>query len=418
MGTGGNASNSYGCAPQYGGGQYGYNQAGCGPAGSYGVAGNGFGANTNGYGMGAGGFGAGTNGYGMGAGNFGANTAGHGMGAGGFGAGATGYGMGAAGAAGLRGATGAAGYGMTGAAGYGMGAGGAYGAQGTVLGGAAPYGRAVGGGAQYANSGQYINGQWVAGSGGMTTVQGAPIYVPQPYPAYYGVGYNAGLRGASAAMPFGIEASIGRDFYHSGDVFGGAPSKPSGLNTISALDAVSYKDAYAHAQTYGLTATYDVDPSTTLLGSVGWSKAEGERMKVGTITNASGSLTEDLHAQWGDLEEVTLEGGVRKYVGGWNNSVSGVRPYVQATAGFAHNNAVDIVQDSASLAPASLNTQQYIDDGWTPTASGMVGAEMQVGPRTALGIETGVRWRDNLDTNLPSEDRWSIPLNLRGRVSF
>lgn len=438
----GGGGNSYGAncanAGAYGG-QYAYNsQAGYGAAGACGAGGS-----VVGYGMGAGGYGAGS----------GANGYGPGMGmGGGYGAGANGYGVGtgALGHAGaLRGVQGAGAYG---AGGYGVGAGGAmgYGAggladvggqyingqwvagtsaggAGTVLGGAAPYGSAAGG--------QFINGQWVAGgvagatgvaggygygtSGSVTTVQGAPIYVQQPYPSYYpvGVAVGGGLRGGYAALPFGVEAAIGTEIGLGGDIFPGAPAKPAGTNFISAIDPIAYKDAYKNAVTYEMATTYDVDPSTTLLGRIGYSEAQGQRLKIGTIDDGA-LVSEDLYAQWGDMKQVTLEGGVRKYMGGWNNSMGGMRPYVQGTAGFTHNSSVNLVQDSATLAPAALNTQQYTDAGWTPTASGVVGMEMQVGPRTALGVEAGLRWRDDLNTNLASEDRWSLPVKLRGRISF
>ncbi len=358
-----------------------------------------------------------------------------------------GYGVGT-GALGLRGVQGASAYGtnMGGAViGAGMGAGmagySAYatGNSGTMLGGGAPYGAAIGGAAiGRANAaganigavqgGQFVNGQWIAGgygaTGGVMTIQGAPIYVPQPYPAYYGVRQASvgccgvgGLRGGYAALPFGIEVGIGTGIALGGDIFPGAPAKPAGTNFISEIAPIAYSDAYKNAVNYELAATYDVNPSTTILGRVGYSSAEGQRLKVGTINDGI-NPAEDLYAQWGDLEQVTLEGGVRKYVGGWNNMISGVRPYIQATAGFTHNQAVNLVQDSATLAPAALNTQQYIQAGWSPTASGLIGAEMQVGPRTAIGVETGIRWRDDLNTNLESGDRWSIPLQLRGRISF
>ena len=453
MGTGGSGSSSYGygagggCMTPYGaqGGQYrhtqyGYGQQGgnCGAAGGYGVAGNGYGmgaAGAGGFGpggaYGAGGYGAG-NGYGMGAGGYGAGA--NGYGAGGYGAGANGYGVGT-GALGLRGAQGVGANGLAGlGGGYGAGAygagagmygmGGAAGA-GTVLGGAAPYGAAVGGATQYAGGGQWVNGQWVQGGsyggayGSTTTVQGAPIYVPQPYPAYYGVGGGGyGYRGASAAMPFGIEAGVGVAFGIGGDI---VDAKPAGIATggtlnVSATPAIAYKDAYDNAVGYDLATTYDVSPGTTLLARVGYSDAEGQRIKTGTVDD--GVTTEDLYAQWSDMEQVTLEGGFRQYMGGWNNGMSGVRPYIGATAGFTHNSAVELAQDSATLLPAGSNVQSYTDAGWTPTASGVVGAEMQVGPRTAIGVEAGLRWSDDLNTIAPSEDRWSVPLKVRGRVSF
>ena len=119
------------------------------------------------------------------------------------------------------------------------------------------------------------------------------------------------------------------------------------------------------------------------------------------------------------MEQFTLEGGVRQYLGGWNNGVSGLRPYVGATGGFTHNNDVNLTQSSATLMPVGSNVQPYLDSGWAPTASGVIGAEMQVGARTAIGVETGIRWRDDIGSNVvQQEDRWSVPLKLRGRISF
>lgn len=376
------AGGAYGCMPggQWSGGsqyahqgQYGMQGNGCGPAGGYAVAHNAYGAS---------------------------GMAGYGAGAGGYSAGTGAYGPGMHGTHGLRGAQNTGGYGYN-----------APGA-GTMLGANTPYGSAVGG--------QYAGG----GASSYQTVQGAPIYVQQPYPAHYGMNAGGGCGYAmvpcgGAALPFGIEAGVGTDFNIDGDVFPGEVAKPflGGPGTVSDLAAVSYKDAYNEAVHYDLAATYDLDPRTTILGRIGYSEADGQNLLVGTVDDGAGT-TEDLYAQFGDLEQVTLEGGVRRYMGGWNNSFSGVRPYVGATAGFTHNSSVDLTQSSATLVDPTLFTQEYIDAGWTPTASGVLGAEMQVGPRTALGVETGIRWSDDLDTNFDTGDRWSVPVRLRGRVSF
>ena len=216
------------------------------------------------------------------------------------------------------------GYGVNGATGYGAGAG-------TVLGGAAPYGTAVGGAGtagQYA-SGQYTNDQCCVSnadngvaygtSNQFATVQGAPIYVPQPYPAYYGVatggGYNygGGLRGGAAALPFGIEAGIGTNLAIGGDIF---TAKPAGLalgsttRSVGASEAISYGDAYKDTVSYDIAATYDVDPSTTVIGRVGYSNAEGNRVQVGNVTDTGfPGVDEPYFATWSDLEQVALEGG-------------------------------------------------------------------------------------------------------------
>ncbi len=285
----------------------------------------------------------------------------------------------------------------------------------TTLSQSAPYGSAVGGSVQ--------------------TVQGAPMYVQQPYAsyqtqnaAYYGGGAPA-LRGSingahaccyggGAAAPFGIEAGIGTDFSIGGDIFNGEVSKPflGGPGTVSDLDPISYADAYGNAVTYDLAATYDLNRNTTLIGQLGYSKASGEQIKVGTVNNGLG-VSEDLFAEFSDLEQLRVEGGLRRYMGHGGYG-GGLRPYVGATAGFVSVKDVELTQSSTTLVDPTLFTQTYVDGGWHPTASGTIGAEWQAGPRTALGIETGIRWRDDLDTNISSDDQWSIPLKIRGRVSF
>ena len=461
MGGHNSAGGAYGanCAPT--GTGY-YNGGGaCGVGGAYGVAGNGYGAGYGagaGYGQGAGfagqGFGAGAQGfgaqgYGAGAQGFGAQ--GYGAGAQGFGAqgygagaqafGAQGYGAGAQGFAGQGFGAGAQGFGAQGygANGYNLqGFQGAYGAGGgvTTLGQNAAYGSAVYG--QNVVGTQFNNGQFVQGAG-VQTIQGAPYYVPQPYPAYYGVPQ---LRGVGAALPFAIETGVGTEFDIGGDLFGGKEAGPNGHDYASStarigeLSSISYDDAFDKGVNLGGNLAYDVSRNTTLIGGVGYSKRNGQTVENGTFQSGSydsaGAFTpgtydssgvftagasdvETVTAEFSDLEEWKIEGGVRQYMG-YNPTF---RPYVGATGGFTHNNSVDLTQTSSggSLTAAD-NTQEYIDSGWRPTAAGVIGAEMAVGPRAALGVETGIRWRDNLDTNVKSEDRWSIPVSLRGRVAF
>lgn len=437
LGMGGHSGSSYGNSGVYGancgvqGG--GYNTAGyggqgfggqgfgdgCGPAGGYGVAGQGFDQQAfGGQGFGAGPGFAGQGFAGQGAGGFaGQGFAGQGFDGQGY---PQGYGPSLGGVApgtqiGFAGAYDANALYGAGQQGFGQQG---FGSSVTTLGANAPFGSAVGG--------QYVGGQFggtqFAGAN-VNTVQGNPIYVQQPYPAYYGVPQLRAVSGGGfgGAMPFGLELDLGSDFFVGGDFVTAKAAGPatgggaSPLN-VSATDAIAYKDAFGHSQSVGLATTYDLDRNTTLLGRIGYNKADGQRLQTGTVSD--GTTTEDLFAEFSDLEQVTLEGGLRRYVGGWNNPIGGFRPYVGATAGFTHTDSITIAQDSATLLPAGSNVQQYVDGGWNPTASGVVGAEWQAGPRTALGIETGIRWNDNLNTPDKTDDSFSIPVRLRGRVSF
>ena len=433
-GDAGCAGGAYGVAQGYGPGAYGqggYGQ-GFGAGQGYGAGGQGYGQagfGQGGAGFGQAGFGPGGAGYGQA--GYGAGAAGFGQA--GYGGGAAGFGPAGYGSAGF----GQAGYGPAGFGPAGVGAGLAaqgigsaygantvYGAGGaTTLGAGAPFGaNAYGGnvvGTQLAN-GQYVNGAYVQ------NVVGAPIYVPQPYPAPYGVPQ---LRGVGAALPFGLEFFGGSEFDVSGDLVTAKAEGPSagGGGRAGAFDAIGYDDAFSDGYTFGAEGSYDISRNTTLLASAAYSKKEGQAVDTGSfqsgVYDASGNFTpdigsstpRDLTGQFSDLEQYTIEGGVRQYVG----QNVGFRPYVGAKAGFAYNNDVTLTQTfDDGAAPAFGDPQNFIDSGWRPTAAGVVGAEMAVGGRGAIGVETGLRWRDNLKGDSNGEDRISIPVKLRGRLAF
>ena len=410
---------------------------GCGVGGGYGVGGYGTGAGfgAGGFGpgaVGAGGFGAGGFGPGaVGAGGFGAG----GFGAGGFGpggVGAGGFGPGGVGVGGFGpGAVGAGGFGpgIVGVGGFGPGDG--FGAGGfgttTTLGANAPFGAAAFGGGVVGT--QFSNGQFVNGAG-VQTVQGAPIFVPQPVPQFFGVPQLRGIAPAAAALPFGLGILAGTEFNLGGDLTDPRPGGPAdgGGGFAAPTPGISYDDAFDNLNQIGGTAEYDISRDTTLLGTFAYGEADGNSVEnfgaftPGTFdpqgnftaTTGQGSATRNLTGEFSDLETYTLEGGVRQYVG--NNNV--FRPYVTAKGGARRNNSVTLTQ--VDVADGSVfNESEFIDSGWNPTAAGLVGAEVAVGPRGAIGIESGIRWTDGLDVaGGGADDQWSIPLNLRGRVAF
>ncbi len=433
----GSGSSANGCATghsQYGGA---WNQGAAGCGGGYGGAyGQAAGYGANGYGAGQGGgwgYGAGANGAGgYGAAGYGANgAAGYGAnGATGYGAagfsqggagyGAAGYGQGFDGMTGSAPGIGAygpgAGYSGANAAGFGQGNIG-YGGQVTTLGAGAGYGTAVGGvaGGQYA---QYATGGQVVG-GNARQIQGAPIYVPRPYPAYY---QAPRLRVGGAAQPLGLAGFAGVSTYAAGELFEGEAAKPaSATRDVSALNAIEYADAFDSGSVLGSSLEYDVSRNTTVFAGASYAQYEGQKIINGTITDNMGTVatgddvTEAGEYEFSDLNELTVEGGVRQYVGG----NYGFRPYVSASGGFVHNNEVDLTTTSTGgTVVTSPEKQVYIREGWSPTAAGMIGAEIAAGPNAAFGVETGVRWTDDKGTNITSEDTWSVPVQVRGRIAF
>lgn len=406
LGGGGNQHAQYnaGCYPAAGGHQqvghqnhYGYAQgAGC-AGGSYGVqSAAGYGAGySSGYGAG---YATDANGYQYGGGQSFAE-----QGYGGAIHSAQGYG--------------AQGYGAQGYGGYG------YQSGATTLGASAPYGSAAA--AQYAGGGQF--GQM----SGVQTVVGAPLYVGQPYPAPQLRGSACcGGQGYGGAMPFGVEVFGGTEFDVAGDAFTRKPvGPPDGDFTesvrVGGIAPIGYDDAFGATTTLGAALTYDLSPNTTLLGAISQGNADGQTVtgyttvQPGTwgagnvFTPTVGSTARSLDANFSDLKTVTLEGGLRHYVG----APRGFRPYVGATAGFQHNNEVTLTQTYSDDGTA-YGEREFFREGWSPTASATLGAELALSSRAALGVESGIRWRDGMGASDAVEDRLSIPLTLRGRLSF
>lgn len=413
LGGGGAQQGHYaaGCYPASGGGyqqagyqhQYGYAQgAGC-AGGAYGVQSAGAGGYAGGYGAGHGAtYAAGsTGGYGAG-----------------YQTDANGYQYGGGQSFAAQGYGGAT---------YGAQSGYAYGGGATTLGMNAPYGAST---AQYGQA------------SGVQTVVGAPLYVGQPYPVPqmrgsancggYGGGYNAGgcgTVGGGGGMPFGVEVFAGTEFDASGNLFTkksvGPPDGDFSIGTrVGSIDPISYDDAFGATTTLGVALSYDISPNTTVLGSIAHGEAEGQTVNGyttvqpgtwsgTTFTPTAGSAARSVDGSFTDLTTTTLEAGLRHYVG----APRGLRPYIGATAGFVHNDNVQFSQ-TYSDDGTFYGEREFIQSGWNPTASATLGAEVAISHRAAIGVESGVRWRDNMKTLAPSEDRVTIPLTLRGRLSF
>ena len=94
---------------------------------------------------------------------------------------------------------------------------------------------------------QFSNGQFINGAG-VQTVQGAPIFVPQPFPSFVGVPQLRGVGGgiAAAALPFGLGLLAGTEFNIGGDLSDARPGGPAsgGGGLAAPTPEVSYDDAF------------------------------------------------------------------------------------------------------------------------------------------------------------------------------
>ena len=243
--------------------------------------------------------------------------------------------------------------------------------------------------------------------------------MPRPYPAYY---QAPRLRLGGAAQPLGLALFGGTSSFNDGNIFGGEAAKPAGAlgRSVSALNAIDYDSAFGEGNTYGGALEYDLNRNNTAFVSASRTEYDGQVVSNGTITQdntgSGGAIHTDVGKyEFSDLEETTVEAGLRHYVS--NNG--GLRPYIAGSAGFKHNNDVTLTTytDDVNVV-AHPETQEIIRGSWQPTAAGMIGAEFAAGPNFGLGVETGLRWTNERATATKSEDTWSVPVQVRGRIAF
>ena len=269
------------------------------------------------------------------------------------------------------------------------------------------------------------------------TVQGAPIFVPQPVGVPVGVGVGGGA--VAAALPWGLSLFGGTNFEVDGDLIQEKDFSPNNLNTGQVFQPdTSYDDAFSEGWEVGAALERDLSPNTTIFGQGVYGEKSGGDFENGTFQqgftdpntgvfvpgtfDAQGNFfpgqtqVETITSEVSDLETITLEAGLRQYFG----PPKSIRPYLAATAGAVYNDDVTITNvSSGGTLTAEGNTFELIDSGWNPTASGLIGLETAVGTRGAIGVEGGIRWQDGVDTLFGgADDRISLPLRLRGRVAF
>lgn len=151
-----------------------------------------------------------------------------------------------------------------------------------------------------------------------------------------------------------------------------------------------------------------------------------------------------------DLERFDLEVGARHYFKPIvkSNGYRTVTPFVGASVGASHVNAVDVTlgqtqvlysaafeaEGSESVGtftvPNSGERTRLYDSQWLPQGQLNVGAEWQVTPKWALALESGLRIQEGRDAvdytdaagdlveGRKGDTNVSIPLTLRGSINF
>ena len=241
--------------------------------------------------------------------------------------------------------------------------------------------------------------------------------------------------GSQKLSRWNVEGGVGPEFIVGGNALVGSQAHEGFTGPVTTLNDVSMNDAYNTGYRAELGGSYAVTPNRKITGQVFYAQADGRDVLLGTQDAT------DLRGQFSDYKSYGVEAGLRQYFQPTDVPlIRSVRPYVEGKLGAAHVDEIGI-ENMREVVPTALNTPTSLalyEDGWVPTAAGMIGFETPVFKRMTVGVETGIRYTgrpnsDNTDvtsTVAPLDfnrryagannggDRWSVPVTIRGRYRF
>lgn len=248
----------------------------------------------------------------------------------------------------------------------------------------------------------------------------------------YGTGYattgsqcspsHAVLANGNCLSRLNIEGGVGASFNVGSDIITGDQGNFPGTNVRN----VDFDEAYDTGVRYELGGSYAVSPKTkiTAMGFIDEADSAGN-LNFGTVGGQA------FTGEMSDYRSTGLELGLRQYFNPKSAPfVRSVRPYVEGRVGAAYQDAVYI--NNAQLGGAAIGTGRlaFQDAGWVPSAAGLVGLETPLSRFSTIGVETGIRYTGEQDSNTTTFGpgafqglneggaRVSVPLMLRGRYRF
>ena len=178
---------------------------------------------------------------------------------------------------------------------------------------------------------------------------------------------------------------------------------------------IAFKDAYNTGARASAGIAHDVAPRTTLTVDGFYKRANGKSEIFELAPDFAGS---PLYGSFSDYKSYGGEVGFREYAG---NNPRDARPYIGATIGISHVEAINLERVSRTGDPAAIGAIELFESDWVPTASGLIGIDIPVSGTGTMGIETGLRYegkRKYSGTDINGDDVYSIPIKLRGRLRF
>ena len=228
---------------------------------------------------------------------------------------------------------------------------------------------------------------------------------------------------------------------------------------------ISFDDVYTNPARIAAGMEYIVSPKFTVFANGGYTHAEGSDNAAisvdatllriedsqaydpittnpigGPVTNTQfipNQTIAHFAYDFSDMRRYDLEVGARKYFDPIvkDNAHRTLTPFVGVAAGVSHHNAVNAqVQQSQIFYQRAFdsgdqdfydvvlpsNQVQVYDSEWLPQGSLTAGMEWQVTPKTAIALETGVKYEKARDyvNGVSGDDNVSIPVTLRGSFNF
>jgi len=225
-----------------------------------------------------------------------------------------------------------------------------------------------------------------------------------------------------------LEGGLGTAFNVDGTAVTASQANPTNVDGLDTdFRTISMKDAYDAGKRIELGGSYALAPNTkvTLMGNYEQADSDGAQ-DWGTIDGEqlTGALT--------DYESYGVELGLRQYFKPRKGIIlNSVRPYVEGRLGAAHVDDIAIRGSQLGGEVFSAADVPFYDGGWVGSAAGLIGVETPVAKYMTVGLETGIRYTQELDSDNSAlqpgsplaglnngGSRTSIPLTLRGRYRF
>ena len=238
--------------------------------------------------------------------------------------------------------------------------------------------------------------------------------------AYHGAGHNSGhsAHGGYAGKrenPWTVMGALGADIPTGGVILRGTNAAGANFNNITHDDAF---DAGLRAE---LGVARSLRKNRMVTGNLFWAENEGQRVNL-RDTGAG------LSGKFSDHESYGAELGLRQYVTLPKNP--DYKPYVEGRVGAAYIDDINIEDFRSNAAAAGSGTNvSFLEGGWVPTGAALIGVERPISSNAMLGLETGLRYSGALDGGNVTgaaalagandyDERWSVPVNIRGRYRF